>query len=409
MATVKWQGGAADVAQVTTITFSAYTSGETYTVTVNSKDVSFTATASTLANVIDGLVTALEATDEAEFTEFTPTNDSGLVLTAVTPGVPFTVTASATSGITATVTETTAPTGPNFFDNADNWEGGSVPSAGDDLVFENSDVSLLYALEDTTNYGDLTFDSTYTGNVGLPARNANVYQEYRPRFLKLGDGTSAFAVTIGQGTGRQSSRIFIDGNDATLTLTVYDSGSSNDGEHAVVIKNTDSSSTGDIYGGSVKIDADTSGSLADLRITPLSSFGASQVQTSSSVAAGAVVTSGGNLEIRGSATSVDASGGANVTIANAATCPTVKAASGATVLWQSTANVTTKIFAYNAGVIDFSPNGAAKTVADADCYQGGTIRDPLGVVTWTNGIALPGTRLEDVTLDIGRDKTVTPS
>lgn len=407
MATVKWRGGAASVAQVTTITFSAYTVGETYTITCNGKDVTYTAGASTLGDVIDGLVAAIGATTEPEFADFTAENDSGLVLTGSTAGVPFTVTASASGAITATVTETTAATGPNHFDNADNWEGGSVPGSGDDLLFEDNSVSLLYALEDTgTNYGDISVRSTFTGEIGLPARNASGYQEYRPRFLKLGDGSPAFAITIGQGSGRQSSLLQFDGNDASVALSVYGTGTSTDAEAAVILKNFDANSTADIYGGSVLFDADTSAEFANLRITPGNSFSAPSVIAKENVDCGEVLISGGTLTIAGSATSVDASNGSQVTISNAATCPTVKAATGAVVNWSSTADVTTKVFAYAGGTVDFSGNGAEKSVAAASCYENGIIRDPLGVVTWETGIRLEGSRIADTQVDVGRDKVI---
>lgn len=408
MATQKWRGAAASVAQVTTITFSAYTSGQTYTLTCNGKDISYTAAASTIGDVVDGLIAALAATSELEFADFTAASNSGLVLTAVTAGVPFTVTASATGGITATVTETTAATGPNFFDNADNWEGGSVPSASDDLVFEQSSVSLLYALEDTTNYGDITIDSTYTGSIGLPVDNASGYREYRPRFLKLGDGTSAFAITIGQGTGGQSPRILIDGNDATFTATIYGTGTSTSSEYAVELKNFDNSSTIDIYGGSVLLDADTSGAFSALRITP-AGFASPTVSVAAEVTGGTVACAGGNLSIAGTVTSIDASGGASVTVTNAGTAATVSTSTGATVLWQTTAGIATKLNIYGGGVADFSANGAAKTVANLEIFATGTLIDSEAILTYTNGIIVSGCKLSDVNVDVGRNQTITPS
>ena len=96
MATKTWVGGAASINQVTRITWDAYTSGVTYIVTCNGKNVEFLATASTEDNVVDGLVTAIGATTEPEFAEFAASNATadGLTLTGNTGGYPFTVTAS---------------------------------------------------------------------------------------------------------------------------------------------------------------------------------------------------------------------------------------------------------------------------------------------------------------------------
>ncbi len=409
MALKKWRGGAASVIQITTITFSAYTSGQTYTVTINGKSITYLASASTIANVIEGLVTAWESTVEPEFSEATASSNSGLVLTANTAGIPFVVSASATGGITATVTATRAATGPNHFDNAQNWVGGSLPSAGDDLLFTSGEFDVLYGIESTTNFGDITIDSTFTGAVGLPATNSNGYREYRPRFLKLGDGTSAFAVVIGLGDGRKPTRVLIDANAATVYGSIYGTGTGDNDEAAVVIKNTDATSEIDVYSGLVTIDADSSGALAALRITPADGGGTVDVMVNTTVAAGAVVVAGGSLQLRGSATSLDVSNSGRVTTVLEAACPTVTVADGGIVEWGSSQGITTKANVQNRGTLNLAFNGEEKTVAAADLYAGGALLDPLACASFTSGIAIKGCKLADVTLDVGRNQVISTS
>jgi len=410
MAVIKWKGGAQAVAQVTTITFSAYTSGQTYTVVINGKSVSYTAAASTAADVVSGLQAAIAASGGAEFSTMTASGTTTLILTSNNPGEPTTITASATGGITATITATTAATGPNHFNNANNWIGGALPSAGDDLVFEDSSYGVLYAMEDTTNYGDITIDSTFTGEIGLPVQNAAGYREYRPRFLKLGDGTSSYALTVGLGTGRQPPRVFIDANAADVAAKIYNSGQGISDEMPVIIRNTGGSSTLDVYSGKVHVDADSSGSLANLRITPADG-GTNNVYVliDETVAAGAIIQTGGTLEVRGSASSINASNNAQARFVLAATCPVIVVATGGTVYWESTAGVTTSINVHAGGSMDFARNVSAKTVAAAVLYAGGTVKDPSGIVTWTTGVDLLGCSIQDVTLDLGRSRTITPS
>lgn len=405
MAVKKWRGGAAAVGQVTRITWSAYTSGVTYTVTINGKSISYTASASTIANVSDGLVAAWLATTEPEFGEATPTSSSGLLLTAITLGVPFTVTGSATGGVTITVTAVTAPTGPNWFDNAQNWDGGSLPSAGDDLVFEMSAVDVLYGLVNTDNYDSLTFDSTYTGAVGLPATNTRNYREYRSRFLKLGDGTSAYAVTVGLGSGRQATRLLLDIFDTDATVQIYGSGNFGGDELPIVLKNAGSASTLDMFGGSVKLDADTSATFAAVRVTP-GPNSQTKLVSGPLVANGAVTVAGGDVELQGNSTSLVASNRANVRTVLAALCPTVTVGDGARVNWGSSEGISTKANVQNQGTLDFSGSADPKTVADCDVYPGGSLLDPLGVVTFTNPIAVKGCKIGDVTLDLGRNRNV---
>lgn len=405
MAVKKWRGGAAAVGQVTRITFSAYTIGVVYTVTINGKSLSFEATVGTISHVADGLVLAWQSTTEPEFAEATPSNSSGLLLTATTLGVPFTVTASATGGVTATVTEVTAPTGPNHFDNAINWEGGSLPSAADDLVFEQGTYDVLYGLVSTSNFASLTFDSTFTGAVGLPIQNARGYREYRSRFLKLGDGSSAYVVTIGLGSGRQATRILLDAFGTDAAVQVYGSGNYGGDELPIVIKNAGSASTLDLFGGSVKLDADSSATFAAVRVTP-GSNSQTRLVTGALVACGAVTVAGGDVELQGNSTSLTASNRAVVRTVLAALCPTVTVGDGARVNWGSSVGISTKANVQAQGTLDFSGSADPKTVAACDVFPGGALLDPIGVVTFTAAIAIKGCKIGDVTLDLGRNRNV---
>lgn len=407
MALVDWIGAALAVAQVTRITYSAYTAGQTYTLTINGKSVSYVAAASTSADVFAGLVAAWNATLIAEFREATASVSSGVLLTANVAGVPFTVTATATGGITSTITTITACTGPNFFSNGQNWQGGAVPSASDQLRFRNGNVSLLYDIVSTTNYSDIFIEASYTGAIGLPAVNALGYREYRPRFLKLGTGAHSYILRIGAGQGQQPARVLLDANAATVFAQVYGSSQLTDGERPIVIKNTDASSTFEFYAGFVTVDADSSGAAATFKVIANQQSGAQcNVLATEQVACGVVTTSGGELEIRGSATSLDANLGSRVSIAGSATCPTVVAASGATVYWDSTAGVTTNAIARPGGTIDFGRNAAPKTVANATCHKDGKFLDPLGILTLTNGVILSGCTVQECIVDIGRNRTL---
>lgn len=406
MAIKYWRGGAKAVAQVTTISFSAYTSGVEYRVTCNGKVVAFEATASTAANVFDGLVAALAAATDAEFRDFTAVNaTSTLTLTGTQAGRPFTVTASTDDTPTATVTNAVAATGPNHLFEAANWVGGAAPSAGDDLVFADTAASVLYGLESTgSDYGDITVDSTFTGQIGLPATNAAGYPEYRPRFLKLGNA-AAYALTIGQGRGRQSSRIQIDANGGDLTATIFGSGAG-DSTYAITIINTANTSDIAISGGSVLVDATSSGGTATVRITP-GATGQAQVELSERItAAGAITMSGGSLRLRGVATSLEAYDNAQAIVTGNLT--TAKTGQGGSIHWESGEGIT-NLNLFAAGAFSFARNGAAKTVTNCTMSPGARLEDPLGVVTFTNGIDLTGCRLQDVQLDLGRERTITPS
>jgi hypothetical protein len=382
MALKRWIGAADAVAQITTVTFSTYSSAETYTLTVNGKDISFTSVSGTNSEIWAGLQAAWEDSALPEVIEAIATVASGVVLTSRTPGQPFTVTAGATTG-TATVTATLAATGPNFFNNGDNWEGGAAPSAADDILFAENDVDCLYALSPAFAIGEITIDQSYTGKIGL-ARTADAgYQEYRSRYFTLND---AAVISIGSGLGNGSSRILIDAATETVTVDVYSSGQGEGFERPVQIRNAGSSSEISVYGGRVDISG-TGGSALLNVIGREGSAVPAEVTVAEGVDVSVVVVAGNNTTLRlaGEATSIDAS--------------------GAVVYWDSTVDITTKLFVFSQGTASFARRKQPRAVAACELHAGGTLIDSFETVTWTTGIVLVGL-VSQVTLDVGRNPTL---
>jgi hypothetical protein len=95
-----------------------------------------------------------------------------------------------------------------------------------------------------------------------------------------------------------------------------------------------------------------------------------------------------------------------VTIAKTAAAATVKVSSNATVYWESSGNITTKLHVESFGKMDFSRVGTTKTVAACDLYRDGILLDPIDKVTFTTGVILMACRIADVTLDLGVGNTI---
>ncbi|HET6327051.1 MAG TPA: hypothetical protein VFG04_20390, partial [Planctomycetaceae bacterium] len=207
MTTKIWSGNAASVMQVTTLTPASPSANDTFKVTVNNKLVSYQTATGTVADVCNGLATALANSTYAEFKEFVPQSTGNTItLTGVTAGVPFTATTSVTTSGSATFTAsvTVSCTGPNFWDNAANWSTNSVPASGDDVVFNSGNVACLYNLTQTAvTLQSLTLYQGYTGTIGLPLYNNKGYYEYRATELAV----SATTINVGQLTGQGSGRI----------------------------------------------------------------------------------------------------------------------------------------------------------------------------------------------------------
>lgn len=104
MANTIFRGDAKAVAQVIKITPANVEPGDVFSLTINGKSVEYTAESASVADVVDGLVEAWNASTVPEHSEITAaavdSDEDGdgdyLTLTADTPGVPFEVTASAT-------------------------------------------------------------------------------------------------------------------------------------------------------------------------------------------------------------------------------------------------------------------------------------------------------------------------
>lgn len=415
MATKQFTGRAAAVAQVTKVIFSSILSTHTYSVAINGKTISALSGGTSLADVLDALIAAWGVSAEPEHRAFVAEYHrdvsnviDGLKLTATKAGVPWTVTAAATTG-TAVPTDETAASGPNFWNIAANWSGAALPSAGDTLELIDSSVSILYGLTDTVNYAALKIYASYTGQIGLPAWNLDGYSEFRTRFLTLGDGTSSIALTIGEGVGNHAQSIRFNSNDTATTLIVLD-GQSNSSSYPIEITDMKSTSTAVVYGGGVLIDDSTTGTLASLKVMARSdSRTKPRVKTTSRMTVTAVECygQGTEVELNGSSTTAVVRDSAKLITRSAAAIATVTSSARGVVSWQSSGGIATKLKVETDGDVDFSEQVAAKTVAACEVSRGGKLRDPYKVVTWTAGVALMGgARIADVTLDLGPGVTV---
>ena len=78
---------------------------------------------------------------------------------------------------------------------------------------------------------------------------------------------------------------------------------------------------------------------------------------------------------------------------------------GASCVWYSNGTISTLNVGPN-GTIDFSKDSRTKTVTTTTVYAGATLNDPNKVVTYSNGIAFSQCRIDDVTLDLGENRTI---
>lgn len=399
MATVKWRGDAPTVAQVATVQVTAYDAATTYKLTINGKTVSVIAQGSVNATA-SGLATAWNASTIAEVAEITAAAATDTVtLTADTSGKPFTCTSSVSggTGTIGAVTTTTASNGPNDLGIAANYSGGSLPTNGDDLVFEASASDVLYNLGALAAVilNSLTIKASYTGKVGLPEVAATGYQEYRATYLAAG----ATTITIGQGNGSKSGRLKLNTGSVQTLLNVHDTGTPVESTlEALLWKGTHPNNVVNILAGSVGIAAfaGETATVATLNV------GGGQVRCYPGCTLTTITQTGGTVEFSGNVTTYNLKGGqANVLQSSPAPTLGTVAGTGGTMNLMSGATITT-LNLYGA-VLDCSKDPRAKTVSNCDVWAGATIRDPQKSVTWTNGIDVNGCGLKDLReIDIGQ-------
>lgn len=378
--------------------------GNTFTVTINGKNVTFTATAATVQNVVEGLQALLAASTIPEFQEVTWTEDDLKVIgTAATPGKPFTQTSSASGG-TATLTTTTptASSGPNHYDAVANWSPVNVPVSGDDLFFEDSAVDVLYGIDQSAvRPASVNVRASYTGKIGLPVFTG-AYFEYRPTYLRFNGGGGTVAVNVGHGPGQGSSRVKIDtGADQTTFDVVRTAAPESPGIEAALLKGTHASNVANITRGSVgfAVFAGETATIATLRCGFVESVqGDATVRCGSGVTLTTIEQSGGVLTINSNATTITKTDG-TLFVEGAAAVTTLHNRKG-NAFYKSTGTLST-VNVGSEAVLDFRQDMRARTVTTTNVHGGGAIFDPHKTVArpWT--IAIVEAELKEVTLDLG--------
>jgi hypothetical protein len=402
MANRKWLGQALAVPQVNTVTPTAANS-QTYTITINGKNVNFTADASaTVAEITAGLTTAFNASTDPEFAEITATDSTTHVtLTADTAGVPFVNTSSATGAGTNVTATTTASAGPNDWSTADNWSGDAVPVSTDDVFIENSSVSILYGLgQSAVTLTSLTIAQTFTGTIGLPERNANGYAEYRytDGYLAI----SATTVNIGRGDGTGSGRIKLNLGSVAGTVNVHNTGGGVEtGIEALLLKGTSITAL-NVFGGSVGCGVISQLAGESTTITTLRMLGGT-VRTGPACTISTKDQYGGTLNSYFTVTTCNMAGGTHNHYISTMSTVTLN---GGVLNWYSPSNPTT-VTINNGGVLDFSGDTRALTITNLDLYAGATYRDPYARVAVTNGPDLNQCSVPEVSVNFGKNRRMT--
>lgn len=402
MALVRWLGGAAAVAQVTTITLTAYDVTTTYKITINNKVVSVIGQGGTTATTAAALLTVLQASTYPEFLEVTWSVNSNVITgTAASAGVPFTVTSSVSggAGTIGAATTTTASAGPHDWSTAANWSTNTVPVSTDDVMIDLPDQILYGLAQSAVNLNTLTINpgfaaagSAQLGNYNINTSGASSYPEYRSVYLQI---SVTNAVTIN--TDCQLMRINF-GSAVVSNVTVLGTGVGIETNYeALLLLTTNSGSIWNIISGSVGIAVGNQPTaLNTLRLD-----GGATVRIGNGVTLSTVNIAGGTLVCSSSIGSTCTLEGGSLTMFGTASVNTLTLDGGAACTYWSSGTITT-LNVGNGSAMSFSPD-VSRTVTTVHLYAGASINDRARTVTWTNPVELDRCGLLDVSLDLGRN------
>jgi trimeric autotransporter adhesin len=413
--TILWQGGAAAVAQVDTLTVGGtIEASDVFIMTIGKKTLSVIAgstVAATVATTIAAAWNALDSTLYPEFAEITAlaTTGGALTLTANTPGIPFTVSVSTTESgggaaddQTFTQAHTIVNSGPNDISTATNYSTGVLPASGDTLIFQNSNISALYGLSAllAVTLAKLQIDQSFTGTIGSPQANPGGYIEYRSLYFQVGATTGI----LGNGNGQGSGRIKIDFGSVQTNTTIVNCGQQiENGVPQILLLGTHASNVLTVMRGTVGL----AYNAGEVSTVSLLNIGYVQNQTGdSNVLCGlgctltTIVQSGGYLSVLSNVTTFTQYAGAAVISGTATVATGVFYGS---VIDQSSGTWTTITVG---GVYDHRLGLLSKTITTLKLIAGAEYHDPYNAVTLTNGLQLLNTIPVQVTLDLSPGHTL---
>lgn len=405
-------GDAVAVAQVDTVQVTAFDAATTYILTINGKTVSVVGVTNVAATTA-ALEVAWNASTIPEFAEVTALDDDTdtITLTADTEGVPFTVVSSVSggTGTIGAVASDTVNDGPNVW-SADNFKTngvrGTLPGADDTVILQDSNVSLLYNLDQSAagTMTELQSFASYTGIIGLDKTNddGDAYDEYRQRYLALDVGS----VRIGDGDGVGSGKIRLQFEAGVASFVSASEASSNDEFGAVeVFGNNQTITVATVSEGTVDFARDNGAAGSTITTLNVDNDAVVRVDENSSVVT--VIAGGGELNIENGITTLTLRDDATVThtVGNIATANVF----GGTLNISNDATLTvTNAIIGTGGTIDTTNANATVTITNTTIDVPGTIEDPSKQIEFSTAVDIGNALISEVPLNLGRGRTWLP-
>lgn len=409
-----WVGASHAVKQITTWTFAGtWEAGDEIDVTINGRTQTFVASSATIATLLTDLEADLNEVSSEENPEIAritwDSTSTTLVATVDKAGVPITITlatyesgggaadAQTINGSTSsTGTATQAASGPNFFNDTNNWIGG-LPVDGDSIVITGNTPSLLYGLDlSAVSLDGIRIDRSFTGTIGLPLINEYGSYEANETYLKVGAAADARTtnIVIGLGNGNGSQRIRINTNDANTNCYVFGTANNPLDDHCFVWKGTGTNSFVQ-YGG----DAGIAAYGREVATVGTVTINGGKLKVGNGVTMTTVKMTNGELRTEAACTTGTIRGGTWRHYSG--TIGTLNTYAPGKFIQFANDTVTTL---HNQGEYDADQSGLAHTISTCNLYRGCTFRNKLGNASATYSLQRCG--LEDITLIVPEGDTL---
>ena len=413
MAKKIFRGNAVAVAQVDHVTPANVEEDDIFTVTLEnhagvSSTISFTATAATVQNVVEGLcalAVAAAAAATVPWNAVTATeDDTKLILTADVAGVPFWCTAAATEGggndtQTHTRSVGTAVGGPSIWSDATNW-AGTIYANGDDVVVPADLGTLIYGESYTATKPDtLTVEKGYAYAVG---------SQDHPLEVSLQSQATRTVEMAGNGTGQQFWAL----NYAAACRVRQAPTSEAEGDFGLNLTGTNNTALyvqPDSDNASISVGANAGDACewATVLVERGQVDVGPDVVKNGAAAIDELQPLGGTVLCRATATAIYKRSGSGVCGYRGGDVTTVDCFAGQ-LDWEGDAAITSLSNA-GGGYVNFDAGNGALTVTHGYLAKGYHVRDTKQRVTVTNGWDLVKCRRNDGTIDRGMDYTETHS
>ena len=411
MATVFWTGTAPKVAQISTATPADVDIGDTFKLHVGSEDLTFVATAATVANVCTGLQALWAASTHPYHTTVGTTDDAThITFTAINPGVEFICTSSIIDGLgglapSMPMATTTANAGPNVLTTPANWSAGAIPAIGDMVVIEGDirpnicwDLGGLSAV----NLGECTISQTFTGSIGLNSRkfaitaDATGYSEtpapeYRAVYLDAHAVDYYVGRHDGPGSPSGSARLMLDVS-TSARIRIHNTGRQASEPGLPAVRLLSNTATGDLYirraPGGVGLAVDAPDETSQIDYVQIAAAGNdTRVQLGDGVTMDRWRQDGSNSILAigdGRTVSSATVNGGTLTTEGAGDVTTVNACGGLVTLnHHGGAGVCVTVLELEGGVCDLAASKGPRTVTTGNLHQGVTLKGDTSVVTIT--------------------------